>query len=180
VPHDTPRTPQGPLALPGTYTVRLTADGKVLIAPLTIKMDPRVHATEADLEGLFVEQSKLAAVVSKSAAAELEVHSAREQLEALSKSVQPAIKDTPALKEAVDKLDKELGDLLKAPEKPEGGDNEPGLDAVVQESAGLYEEVGRADAAPTAAQTMAGEHVSEELAEASSTGRRQRIRRSLS
>jgi hypothetical protein len=165
VPHDTPRTPQGPLALPGTYTVRLTANGKVLTAPLTIKMDPRVHATEAELESLFVEQSKLAAVVSKSAAAALEVHSAREQLEALSKSEQSAIKEAPALKEAIDKLDKELGDLLKGPEKPDGGEKEPGLDAAAQESAGLYEEVGRADAAPTAAQTTAGEQVSEELAE---------------
>ncbi len=166
VPHDTPRTPQGPLALPGTYTVRLTADGKVLTAPLTIKMDPRVHATEADLESLFVEHRKLAAVVSKSASAALEVHSVREQLEALSKSAQPAIKEAPALKEAIDKLDKELGDLLKAPEKPEGGEQEPGLDAVAQESAGLYEEVGAADAAPTAAQMKAGVQVSEKSAEA--------------
>ena len=46
VPHDTPRTPQGPLALPGTYRVRLTANGKALTAPLTIKIDPRVAAFE--------------------------------------------------------------------------------------------------------------------------------------
>src|SRR3954467_11264849 len=39
VPHNTPRTPQGPLALPGTYTVRLTAGGKTMTAPLTVKMD---------------------------------------------------------------------------------------------------------------------------------------------
>ncbi len=48
VPHDTPRTPQGVLALPGTYTVRLTVGGKALTAPLTIKMDPRVTASSAD------------------------------------------------------------------------------------------------------------------------------------
>ena len=45
---ETPRVPQGPLVLPGNlYTVRLTADGKVLTAPLTVKMDPRVKATPA-------------------------------------------------------------------------------------------------------------------------------------
>jgi hypothetical protein len=30
VPHDTPRLPQGPRALPGVYTVKLTADGRQL------------------------------------------------------------------------------------------------------------------------------------------------------
>jgi hypothetical protein len=35
--HDTPLAPQGPLALPGEYTVRLTVDGKSYTQPLTIK-----------------------------------------------------------------------------------------------------------------------------------------------
>ena len=34
--------PQGPLALPGDYTVRLTADGKSVTAPLKLALDPRV------------------------------------------------------------------------------------------------------------------------------------------
>jgi hypothetical protein len=164
VPHDTPRTPQGPLALPGTYTVRLTAGGKVLTAPLSIKMDPRIHATEAELESLFAEQSKLAGMVSKSAAAALEVHSAREQLEALSESAEPAV-DSSAIKKAIDKLDKELEDLLKGQEKSGGNEKEPGLDAIAQESVGLYEQVGMADAAPTEAQMKAAEHATGELAE---------------
>jgi photosystem II stability/assembly factor-like uncharacterized protein len=157
VPHDTPRTPQGPLALPGTYTVRLTAGGKTLSAPLTIKIDPRVHATAADLESLFTQQSKLAAMVSKSAAASMQVHSAQEQLSALSKKV-----DSP-LKDAVEKLDKELDDLLNGQKKPGGGEQSPGLDDVAGESAGLYEQVGMPDAAPTAVQVKAVEHASEEL-----------------
>ncbi len=40
--HDTPRGPQGPLVAPGTFTVRLTVDGKVLTQPLKVRMDPRV------------------------------------------------------------------------------------------------------------------------------------------
>jgi hypothetical protein len=83
VPHATPRTPQGPLALPGSYKVRLTVDGKTLEAPLTIKMDLRVESTRADLENLFALESKLAAMVSSSAEASLEAHSIREQLEKL-------------------------------------------------------------------------------------------------
>jgi photosystem II stability/assembly factor-like uncharacterized protein len=41
-PGDTPREPRGPWALPGQFTVRLTAGGKTYTQPLTIKMDPRV------------------------------------------------------------------------------------------------------------------------------------------
>jgi photosystem II stability/assembly factor-like uncharacterized protein len=164
VPHDTPRTPQGSLALPGTYTVRLTAGGKVLTAPLTIRIDPRVHATAVELESLFVEQSKLAEMVSKSASASLEVHSAREQLEALSKTAPSPVKDAPALSEAIDKLDNELGELLSGHPNP-GGEETPGLDDVAGESAGLYEQVGSADAAPTTAQLKAAEHSNEELTE---------------
>ncbi|HEY0528975.1 MAG TPA: hypothetical protein VGD02_09105, partial [Gemmatimonadaceae bacterium] len=46
---DTPRFPLGPSVLPGTYTVKLTADGKSYEQPLTIKMDPRVRITAAGL-----------------------------------------------------------------------------------------------------------------------------------
>jgi len=40
--HDTPLLPLGAWALPGTYTVRLTVDGKQFTQPLTLKMDPRI------------------------------------------------------------------------------------------------------------------------------------------
>ena len=62
VPQDTPRTPQGPLALPGPYQVRLAANGKTMTVPLTVKMDPRVTATRADLESLFKLEHKLSYV----------------------------------------------------------------------------------------------------------------------
>jgi len=159
VPHETPRTPQGPLALPGIYTVRLTASGKVLSAPLTIKIDPRVHSTDADLQSMFAQQSKLAAMVSNSAAASLQVHSAQEQLKALSNKVEPALKD------AIAKLDNELDDLSNGQKKPGGGEQAPGLDDIAGELPELYEQVGMADAAPTAAQVKAAEHASEELTE---------------
>ncbi len=38
-----------PLAPPGRYTVRLTLDGHSFIKPLTVRRDPRVRATDADL-----------------------------------------------------------------------------------------------------------------------------------
>ena len=44
---DTPLYPLGPSVLPGTYTVKLTANGKTLTQPLTVKMDPRVKTRAA-------------------------------------------------------------------------------------------------------------------------------------
>ncbi|HET9986641.1 MAG TPA: hypothetical protein VFQ38_23895 [Longimicrobiales bacterium] len=43
-------SPQGPLAAPGKYQVRLTVDGQTLTQPLEIVKDPRVPFTQADLE----------------------------------------------------------------------------------------------------------------------------------
>jgi photosystem II stability/assembly factor-like uncharacterized protein len=160
VPHDTPRSPQGPLALPATYTVRLSVGGKVLTAPLTVKIDPRVHTGPADLQVLFAAQLKLADLVSKSASASLQAHSAQEQLHVLSKTAPVS------LRESIESLDKEIAGVLSGNPKPNGGEGEPGLDGVAGESAGLYEQVGMADAAPTAAQLKAADHAGEEVAEA--------------
>ena len=40
------RGPAGPLAVPGEYTVKLTANGKSRTQPLTIKLDPRVKTPQ--------------------------------------------------------------------------------------------------------------------------------------
>lgn len=54
IPMDTPRVqPQGPLAAPGSYTAVLTVDGKEYRQSLTVSKDPRIHATDADLEDQF-------------------------------------------------------------------------------------------------------------------------------
>jgi len=44
---------KGPLAVPGNYQVRLTADGKTLTAAFEVKIDPRVTTSQADLEKQF-------------------------------------------------------------------------------------------------------------------------------
>jgi photosystem II stability/assembly factor-like uncharacterized protein len=47
---DTPVTPEGPMALPGTYRLVLDVDGKSYQAPLKVVMDPRETAvTQAEL-----------------------------------------------------------------------------------------------------------------------------------
>ena len=43
----------GPWALPGSYNVRLTVEGKTYMQPLELKMDPRVKVSLADLQQQF-------------------------------------------------------------------------------------------------------------------------------
>jgi photosystem II stability/assembly factor-like uncharacterized protein len=51
IPHETPRQqPEGPLVVPGRYTVEFTAGGHTVQQPLTVQLDPRVLATQQDLE----------------------------------------------------------------------------------------------------------------------------------
>ncbi|HUB82190.1 MAG TPA: hypothetical protein VMB03_25510 [Bryobacteraceae bacterium] len=45
--------PKGPMALPGTYTVRLTVGSESQTAPLELRKDPRVEISQADLEKQF-------------------------------------------------------------------------------------------------------------------------------
>ena len=44
---------KGPLALPGQYQVRLTVNGKSQTAAFELKLDPRVHIAQADLDKQF-------------------------------------------------------------------------------------------------------------------------------
>jgi photosystem II stability/assembly factor-like uncharacterized protein len=44
---------RGPMAMPGTYKVRLTVDGKIQTAPLAVALDPRVSVAQADLQKQF-------------------------------------------------------------------------------------------------------------------------------
>ena len=159
VPHRTPRTPQGPLALPGTYTVRLTAGSKVLTEPLTVKMDPRVKATPAELLALHTAETRLSALTASSSEAALEAHSLREQIEKLSANAAPDLKTSLAAS------DKQLAALTTGGEKSATAPEQPGLDNVSGEALGLYGQVGQSDAAPTAAQQKAAAHTAEEVSE---------------
>jgi hypothetical protein len=53
VAHNTVPSPNAPWVAPGTYTVKLTVDGRSYTQPLTVKMDPRVKATPLGLSQQF-------------------------------------------------------------------------------------------------------------------------------
>ncbi|MBO0800863.1 MAG: glycoside hydrolase, partial [Blastocatellia bacterium] len=80
---DTPSQPEGPLALPGAYTVKLTVDGKQFTQPLTLKMDPRVTAPPAAIARMFEISLRSYEGIEKVRAAQTEIRKLRDQLKVL-------------------------------------------------------------------------------------------------
>ena len=153
--HRTPRLPRGPGALPGQYTVRLTAGAQALTVPLTVSMDPRVKTPAADWQQRFQLQSRLAAVMSRSAKAIRCMRSLLEQVDALAKGPRLPAPELAALKAKV-------LPLLDAPAGQSGAEPESGLTGVHGEAGELYNTLESADAAPTKAQlAVAGKLVEE-------------------
>ncbi len=87
IPHDTPPLPLGAWALPGSYTVRLTVDGRQLTQPLTVKIDPRIKTPLPDLQAQAALQTGAVSGMNQSFEALSQVQSVRAQLkESLSKA----------------------------------------------------------------------------------------------
>ena len=74
------RSPRGPRAIPGTYQVRLTVDGKTFDQPLKIVMDPRSPATPRDLEQQLQLARQIFAEAISSRQALAEIRSVQKQL----------------------------------------------------------------------------------------------------
>ena len=95
----------GPIAVPGRYTVKLTAAGKTISVPLVVKMDPRVKTSVADLERQFQLASKLATGVGEFSAAVARADDLQKQVAARSKEATGNAEVVSALAE----LEKKVG-----------------------------------------------------------------------
>jgi len=95
----------GPIAVPGRYTVKLTAAGNTISVPLVITMDPRVKTSAADLERQFQMASKLAAGVGEFSVAVTRADDLLKQIAARSKEAAGNAELAAALTE----LEKKIG-----------------------------------------------------------------------
>ncbi len=175
VPHATPRQPQGPLALPGNYRVRLTFDGQRLEAPLTLKPDPRVTASAEALAQQLHLATRLAELLTKNSQALLTAQSEEAQLKALTaggsapaaaRAYQGRLAE---LTGSAEQKAAESGTQEAKPPAPQPGTAQPSaapqptaapppeLKGLQEQIAGLYAELARGDAAPTAAQLAAAD-----------------------
>jgi hypothetical protein len=148
IPHETPRQqPMGPLVVPGNYTVELTVDGQTYKQPLTVKLDPRVHASAEDLEAqvtlarridvgmnvAYDEYQKLDALTKA-----FDGHTKEEQAQAadLEKQIK-AVSEGKTASPGLGPINRDLGRLLfgieSADERPSG----PQMQAVEEECGAL-------------------------------------------
>lgn len=144
VPRETPRYPVGVSVLPGTYTVKLTADGKTYSQPLEVKMDPRVKATKEDLEHQFQAATKLAEGMNASFAALEQARSVGSQLDDAAKKASKR-----DLADAISSLSKEVGEFNGSAGEKDKKSALMGFDKIHGSFAQLYGIVNGADAAPT-------------------------------
>jgi len=173
VPHATPREPLGPLAVPGEYVVRLTADGRQLEQSVTVKPDPRVNMADGALSAQLQLATELAGLLTESSQTLSAARSEEAQLKSL--------KATGAAAQAVSDFQGHLSGLLESkekenaePEKPAVKPEEPQkaataahpvlLPDVQGRISGLYAELLRGDAAPTPAQLNATAALKQTLA----------------
>jgi len=80
---------KGPLALPGNYKVRLTANAKSVTAPFELKIDPRVTTSQSDLEKQFKLEMEVREQLNRVHEAVNQIQDVRDQLNALKKRLVP-------------------------------------------------------------------------------------------
>jgi photosystem II stability/assembly factor-like uncharacterized protein len=105
-PHDTPREPRGPWALPGTYTARLTVGGKTYSQTFAVKMDPRVKTLPTALAAEHVMAVALFDDVARDSAIAAQTQSIRRQL--------GAVRGDASVTEAVSAFTTKLGAIAGA------------------------------------------------------------------
>jgi photosystem II stability/assembly factor-like uncharacterized protein len=149
IPGDTPRLPLGPTALPGTYTVRLTANGKTSTTSFTVKMDPRVKTSAAGLEKKFQLETRLASLLSQTSQAVLQGGSIRDPLQKLSQQATSSVHDS------VQAFQTKLAGILGASPSPAAPATEITLTRVNGQVSILYGQIWQVDAEPTTSQSEA-------------------------
>ena len=121
IPEETPRVqPQGPLVVPGTYTITLTVSGQTYKQQVTVKIDPRVHTSQSDLEQQLDWAQRMALALTATHDGFLQAHALQEAIA----SEQASASEAQSTEEITDAL-KSLAD--KATTVAQGTRTEPGF-----------------------------------------------------
>ncbi len=142
IPEETPREqPQGPLVVPGEYTMVLTVDGKEYRQALTVTLDPRVHVSQADLQKQLDTELNISAQMKAT-------YAGYEYMKQLYVAMTERLKSLDGAKPESDQLaglQKQIVDLV------EGKATELGLGPLNRDLARLAEMIESGDARPAAA-----------------------------
>lgn len=155
----------GVMALPGSYSVRLTANGKSYTQPLIVKMDPRIKSPLAELQKQFDTTTEIARRQTEISVARGELTQVRSQISKL----QTKASGDAGLTSALEALDHKAAAIGGSPRSADGDGNESepreeskSLMTLSGEFGQIASAVNSGDGAPTAEAMKA-------LAEAQST-----------
>jgi hypothetical protein len=144
---DTPAEPEGALAMPGRYRVRLTAGGKTYAQPLALEPDPRVRTPASELARQFELATAAAAQMNRAA-------ETLAQLRALRKEVETAKKraaGNAAAAQAIESFDQHAAALEgRVPPRRGAAAADDSLVRLSARLSSLFSAVESGDAAPTA------------------------------
>ncbi|MGB9510759.1 MAG: hypothetical protein WBU20_03665, partial [Candidatus Acidiferrum sp.] len=143
--------PLGTRALPGSYTVKLTVDGKSYTQPLTLKMDPRVKTPIDDLRRQYEMETGAVQGMNDSYESLEQVKSVREQIKELSKG----LRGNQKLARKIEALDRQCRELEGRKQHsfygiPGSGKQPENFSTINQDFATMLAIADGADAAPTA------------------------------
>jgi hypothetical protein len=150
--------------LPGTYTVKLTANGKTLTQSLTVKIDPRVETSAADLTQQFTLSLDAYRGMQKSYETTDQIKKLRTQIKDLISRV-----DRGPLAEALNALDKKAAAIAGEGRGDGGGPGgpidvrDPNLTRLNGGFSSLLENLQSADLAPTQPTVVAATELQETL-----------------
>ncbi len=166
IPYNSGPAPTTPLVAPGTYTVRLTVNGKSYTESIVVKQDPRVKTPALALQQMY-------SLTSSAYFGAADARAAAERARALRTQVtERASKATGAAKTALDAFDKKLEALIGAAAPAAGGGGRAGgggggrgggapaaapdtLTGAAASLSGLVNSLGAADVQPTTIQASA-------------------------
>jgi photosystem II stability/assembly factor-like uncharacterized protein len=148
--HNTPLQPLGARALPGSYSVKLTVDGQTYTQPLTVKMDPRIQTSLADLRKQHEMEMGSVEGMDESYDALVQVKSVRAQI----KDLTPKASGKARLAKDVAALDRQCAELEGATQRnffgvPPSGKQPENLSTLNQHFSAMLAIADSADAAPT-------------------------------
>ena len=141
----------GPVAVPGTYQAKLTAGGTTVTEPFEVRKDPRLAATQADLQKQFELQMKIHDKLTATHDGIKRIRSVRDQLT----SAMDRAKGTPgekAVGDAAESLKKKLTAVEEALYQTKNKSSQDPLNYPIRlnnKLAALAGVVGSADTAPT-------------------------------
>jgi photosystem II stability/assembly factor-like uncharacterized protein len=157
--------PEGPLVSPGKYQLKLTVAGKASTADVELTKDPRISASQADLEKQQEFALRIRDRVGAGDDAVNQIRSVRGQLEALKKRLSADASAKPIL-DSADALIKKMNAVEEKIIQPKSKSGEDPLNYPIQvadQLAALQETVESADTAPTQASFTVYEELNSRL-----------------